>query len=122
MYFPVTHICITFSDGTNTATFDPLNLIPDNSYYGAGGKTMTRAATSQWGFQNSEPASVFPGFNMNAAGTYAVSLSATRDSLVSSVGITVNAQETPEPATLGLMGSALLGLCLVGSRRFNRSK
>jgi hypothetical protein len=114
---------LTIQDLTNGAHISFTPLLLDNTYYGPG-PSATQSLSTQWGFQNAESPSFFSAFadfNMNYPDNYKISLSATPlVGAASEVSIFVNS--TPEPATFGLIGSALFGLGLVGSRCSRRRK
>ncbi len=115
-----------FDENTLQAfAFDPLAL-PDNSYYGTGGKTMTKNTATEFGFQNSENLSFgfLPGFNPNALDTYQITLRAnpldgiTQDPDVV-IQVTPGAQ-VPEPASFFLIGGG--GLLIIGRLKLRRAK
>jgi hypothetical protein len=105
---------------------DFLPLIPDNTCYGPGGAAACGVST-QYGVQNSEPGSLLAslgdaGFNDSLSDTYDISLavygctssSTCQTNLLASDSIQVQA---PEPGTLAIFGSALLGLGFLSRRR-----
>jgi hypothetical protein len=100
---------------TSGPTFDPVRSIPDDSGYGSSGKTAGVDVTTEWGAQNDENlgfAGFLPGFNANNPDLYKITLSAfdANDDLVGSVSVYANAQATPEPKYLSLMGLGMFAL------------
>ena len=102
----------------NGPTFDPVRNIPDDSGYGASGKTSVVDLSTEWGAQNDENlgfAGFLPGFNANNPDLYKITLSAfTQDDvLIGSVSVYANAQATPEPRYLAVMGLGMLALVMI---------
>ncbi|HTS47484.1 MAG TPA: PEP-CTERM sorting domain-containing protein [Bryobacteraceae bacterium] len=110
--------------GTSTSnSFDP-EAIPDNSYYGTGGKTVgSPPPVGAYGMQNAENlsfAGFLPGFNPNANDTYDFTLTAYSGvDLIASNEIIVNVGTgaVPEPSQLGFLAVGLLGIATMGWRR-----
>jgi uncharacterized protein (TIGR03382 family) len=94
-------------------------LIPDNSGYGASGKTAGVNQATEWGAQNSENLGFgfLSGFNPSNLDEYEITLSAfSGQTQVGSVSVFAQVT-TPEPATFVLAGVALLALGWIGRRR-----
>jgi hypothetical protein len=97
-------------------TSDPVRSIGDDTGFGPGGKTAGVNLSTEWGVQNSEPASssqFLSGFNPSAPDLYQITLSQTSlDGLtvLGSVSIFANATGSaiPEPTTFGLIGLGLV--------------
>ena len=100
--------------GTNTInSFDP-SIIPDNSYYGPGGKTTNTPPSGAFGMQNAENNSFtgfLPGFNPNANDTYDYTLQAFHgDTLIATDSIQVvvgSGASVPEPKQTVLLSLML---------------
>jgi hypothetical protein len=102
---------------STSSTFNPV-LIPDDSGYGATGKTTKVGLSTEWGAQNDENlgfAGFLPGFNPNNPDLYKITLSAftPNDVLIGSVSVYANAQATPEPKYLSLIGLGMFALVLI---------
>jgi hypothetical protein len=102
---------------STSSTFNPV-LIPDDSGYGATGKTTKVGLSTEWGAQNDENlgfAGFLPGFNPNKPDLYKITLSAftPNDVLIGSVSVYANAQATPEPKYLSLIGLGMFALVLI---------
>jgi hypothetical protein len=113
------------STGFSQTFADFLPSIPDNTCYGSSGAAACGVST-QYGVQNSEPGSLLAslgdtGFNDKLSDTYDFSLAVygctstptCTANLLASDSIQVQA---PEPGTLAIFGTALLGLGLLGKR------
>jgi hypothetical protein len=103
---------------TSGPTFDPVRIITDDSGYGASGKTAGVDPSTEWGAQNDENlgfAGFLPGFNSNNPDLYKITLSAFNQNaaLIGSVSVYANAQATPEPKYLSLMGLGMFALVLI---------
>jgi hypothetical protein len=124
---------ITIQDLTAGTTSGPVSLFSafafDDSLFGPSGKQAETAPefATDWGAQNSENP-VFGNFGIpfsfNADDYYRISLSVGTsagvlgtDSIDVSVG-GATAPTVPEPATLVLLGTAMLGLSIVGRRHW----
>jgi hypothetical protein len=112
--------------GFSQSFADFLPAIPDNTCYGPGGAGACGVST-QYGVQNSEPGSLLAslgdtGFNDKLSDTYDISLAVygctstttCTTNLLASDSIQVQA---PEPGTLAIFSTALLGLGYLGKRR-----
>jgi len=102
----------------NGPTFDPVRIIGDDSGFGPSGKTAGVDLTTEWGAQNDENlgfAGFLPGFNANNPDLYKITLSAftLSGAPIGSVSVYANAQATPEPKYLSLLGLGMLGLVLM---------
>jgi hypothetical protein len=102
----------------NGPTFDPVRIITDDSGYGSSGKTAGVNLSTEWGAQNDENlgfAGFLPGFNSNNPDLYKITLSAftQSDVLIGSVSVYANAQATPEPKYLSLIGLGMFALVLI---------
>ena len=124
---------LTIDDVTtgHSLSFDPLNTIPDDSYWTAdsgGSKTLVKNTATEVGFQNSEYLG-FSFISMPLGGwtptdQLIVTLAVTPVSGVSldpQVQMTVNQSAVPEPASVGLIGFGLMSLGLM-RRRISSSK
>lgn len=119
-------IITDITQGTSLS-FDPLNTIPDDSYWTAnsgGSKTSVKNTATEVGFQNSE----YLGFSFiqtplhwTSTDQLLVTLSfnpVSGSNPDPQVNMTVNASSAvPEPATFGLMGFALVGIGLLRKRK-----
>ena len=111
---------LTVQDITASQTapaFDPVRLIPDDSGYGSSGKTAGVTLATEWGAQNDENlgfTGFFTGFNANNPDLYKITLSASQGNVqIGSVSVYANAQATPEPKYLSLMGLGMFALVLI---------
>jgi hypothetical protein len=103
---------------TTGPTFDPVRVITDDSGYGPSGETAGVDLSTEWGAQNDENlgfAGFLPGFNSNNPDLYKITLSAFTQGnvLIGAVSVYANAQATPEPRYLSLIGLAMFALVLI---------
>jgi hypothetical protein len=116
------------SSGASVAPFDPVRLITDNASFGPTGRIGSSAPTgvnvaTQWGAQNSENVGfgflLGPAFHARAQDLYEITLSASPASggpAVASVSVFADAT-SPEPGTMVLLGTALIGLASLARKR-----
>jgi hypothetical protein len=104
-------------------SFDPLTALPDDAGYGPSGVTTGKTVpqhlneATEWGAQNAENPAFFPGYNVFAQSSYRFDLTISQGStLLASDEIMVNVG-VPEPGTMMLLGSSLLGLGRLLRRR-----
>jgi hypothetical protein len=110
--------------GFNTTITDFLGFLPDNTCYN--GSVTSCSNSSDYGVQNSEPASLFAAigdtnFNNFVADTYIVTLSvygcATGGCETNLLATDTIEVQTPEPNTIAIFGMALAGLGLLHQYR-----
>ncbi len=110
--------------GFNTTITDFLGFLPDNTCYN--GSVTSCSNSSDYGVQNSEPASLFAAigdtnFNNFVPDTYDITLSvygcATAGCETNLLATDTIDVQTPEPNTIAIFGTALAGLGLLSWRR-----
>jgi hypothetical protein len=118
---------VDLTAATSGPTFDPVRAIPDNTGFGASGKTAGVNLSAEWGAQNSESpsfAGFLPGFNPNANDLYKITLSELSSdggTVLQSVSVFADAT-APEPGTFGLFACSLAALACAGRKLARRSK